>query len=234
MPSFWLIGLCLSPLVIGFILMMLPPRLWQSLMPRLDQSDTSMGILAVGLITLGLALSTLYGHSLWEGWRSTTWQPIPGEIIEAHIVETRSPRSTNPYWEPRLRYSYIVNGAEYEGSRLSFDQEKTIDREWLQTRLTHEWLPGTAVTVWVNPSNPDKAVLKQGVNSWLAVFVSVGLVLIGVGVHLLRLAWDGWQEQHSPKTNPKKSKKKLRSTGDGNTRSGKRKKMAKGKLSYHD
>ncbi len=211
--SFWLLGLGLSPLIIGFILMLLPPRLWQALLPRLDQTDTSMGILAAGLVALGLALSALYSQSLWEGWRSTHWQATPGVMTEARIAQTRSPRSTNPYWEPRLRYRYIVNGKEHEGSRLSYDQEKTVDREWLQARLTREWLPGTAVTVWVDPANPGKAVLKPGASGWLVVFVGVGLVFIGVGAHLFRMAWKGWQEHRRENAGREKPRKATRPRG---------------------
>lgn len=209
----WLLGLCLSPLVIGFILMLLPPRLWQGLLPRLDQTDTSMGVLAAGLVALGLALAALYSQSLWEGWRSQHWQATPGVMMEARLAETRSPRSTNPYWEPRLRYRYIVDGKEHEGSRLSYDQEKTLDRDALQDRLTREWLPGTAVTVWVAPDNPGKSVLKQGASGWLVVFVGVGLVFIGVGLHLLRLAVQGWRAHRAENTKPEKPRKAARPRG---------------------
>lgn len=213
MLSTWLIGLCLAPLIIGFVLAILPPALWRYLLPRLDQTDTSMGILAAGLIALGLALTALYSQSLWEGWRSTHWQATPGVMTEARIAKTRSPRSTNPYWEPRLRYRYIVDGQEHEGSRLSYDQEKTLDREGLQARLTQEWLPGTAVTVWVDPANPGKAVLKQGASGWLVVFVGVGFVFIGVGVHLFRLAWKGWQEHRVENARKEKPGKPTRARG---------------------
>lgn len=211
--SFWLLGLGLFPLALGFILMLLPSRLWQSLLPRLDQTDTAMGMLAAGLVALGLALTALYSQSLWEGWRSQHWQATPGVMMEARVAETRSPRSTNPYWEPRLRYRYIIDGQEHEGSRLSFDWEKTIDREALQARLTREWLPGTAVTVWVAPDNPGKSVLKQGASVWLVVFVGVGLVLIGVGLHLLRLAVQGWRAHRLESARTEKPRKATRPRG---------------------
>lgn len=207
----WLLALGLSPLIIGFVLMLLPPRLWQHTLPRWEQNDTSIGILAAGLMVLGLALALLYSQSLWKGWRSESWQATPGVMMESRLLETHSPRSTTPYWQPRLRYLFSVNGQVYEGSRLSFDWEKTTDREALQTRLQEEWFSGAAVTVWVNPANPAESVLKQGASGWLTMFVGVGLVLLGVGAYFLQLAVQGWREHRLEGAKPKKSKKMKRS-----------------------
>lgn len=222
--TFWLLGLCLLPLVIGFVLMLLPASLWRGLLPRLDQTDTAMGILATGLMALGLALAVLYSQSLWGGWRSQQWQAVAGVMLEARLAETHSPRSTNPYWEPRLRYHYTVDGQPHEGRRLSFKLEKTANREALQAELARLWLPGTAVTVWVDPDDPAKSVLKPGASGWLLVFVGTGLVFLGVGAHLLRLALPGLRAHPPGKNRREKSRKTAPQTRGRPTPSARRKK----------
>lgn len=222
--TFWLLGLGLFPLLLGFMLMLLPAALWRRLTPRLQQTDTSMGLMALGLMALGLALAVLYSQSLWAGWRSQQWQAVAGVMLEARIAETRSPRSTNPYWEPRLRYHYTVDGQPHEGSRLSFGLEKTANREALQAELERYWLPGTAVTVWVDPDDTAQAVLKPGTSGWLLVFVGTGLVFLGVGAHLLRLALPGLRVRHPEKNRREKSRKTARPGHSGPAHSAHRKK----------
>ncbi len=186
--TIWLVALALPPLVVGFMLMLLPEALWRGLAGDMDQANSAIGAMAVGLIALGIAVTALYGQFLWDGWRSQRWQAVHGVVMESGLARVMSPRSTLSYWEPRLRYTYTVEGMTVEGTRLSFQWEKTPDRDALETQLKREWLPGEAVTVWVDPADPVQSVLKPGTSGWLTLFVGTGLVLLGVGVHLLRLA----------------------------------------------
>ena len=66
--------LTVSPLLLGIVLMLMPvSRRESALQTRIN---LSMGLMAIGLIALGLSLAVMEAISLARGQHSLGWQPV--------------------------------------------------------------------------------------------------------------------------------------------------------------
>lgn len=90
------------------------------------------------------------------------WQPTEGAIAETMIVS-----DTSGDWErfePRVTYTYTVNGVGYTGNVIRAGGPQfnvgAASREAAEIRMT-KYQVGARVTVYYDPANPAVAVLEK-------------------------------------------------------------------------
>ncbi len=146
------------------------------------------GVFALaGLIPGGMGMLMLF-----NAWQASSWLPTPATLTQLQLETSRSDDGGDTY-SLRGRFSYEYDGQRFVSDRLDFSVGSDnigsyhLDNySQLQPRLNVT----DGVTAYVNPDQPDEAVLLRGVRwgmvafllMFLAVFGGVGLTIIGVGV----------------------------------------------------
>lgn len=131
---------------------------------------------------------------------AASWRETPGLIGESWVKIHRQ-RATQTSdsdgnvtttgsdtltFEPRVSYSYTVNGTVLTGKRIDFTRVQSLGEDEAQERLGH-FPVGRTVSVLYDPANPKNSVLdrervppKRSAATW-GLFIGAGIAaLIGV------------------------------------------------------
>lgn len=140
-----------------------------------------MGVLFAGggaMIFSETALPT------WQDWRAMQqWQPASARLLEISGSEN----------EIRARYRYQFNGISYYGDRVyvaSFNDNIGSYHADLLHQLSSQKHAGQIVPVWVNPYDPQQAVIDRDMRwglfalmcGFCSVFIFFGLVFVAAGI----------------------------------------------------
>ncbi|MBR6022149.1 MAG: DUF3592 domain-containing protein [Kiritimatiellae bacterium] len=116
---------------------------------------------------------------------------VPGKVLYTGISSHSGDRSTT--YSAVVAYEYDFQGKKYENDRLDglSGDFSTSDRRSIR-QLAHSYQPGSAVEVWVLPSDPRRSAIrpvgstvKYGTLGASLLFLLVGLGVSGTGVFLL-------------------------------------------------
>jgi len=123
---------------------------------------------------LQLIFLILFPFALWKAWNriqsakaSTAWPTVSGTITAAEPVKVMFRR------QPRITYSYSVNGAPYSSQRISFAAGYP-SRE--TDAILSRYPIGKEVTVAHAPDKPAEATLETGSNRQVAMEMRVLLI----------------------------------------------------------
>lgn len=142
-------------------------------------------------IALGLVGAALW--SLWIRYKKSKrlgelrhWGRVRGRVISADIEESQTTDSygdRTDYYDPKIVYEYEADGKVRRGSKLSLDGISFASRRKAEAYLADKQ-PGAEVPVWVNPKDPDEAVLTvEGSAGWgVPIFFFLLAVAIGIGL----------------------------------------------------
>ena len=133
----------------------------------------------------GLFLNVVFTWGFFDTLRSYRWKETPCTIVESH----RQPNSD----AFAVSYRYVANGLERTSSRFTKGISESPDRTATE-RLLLEYPPGHPAVCYVNPANPEEAILHRG-SLWLgaSILLSLGFVAAGVcGMIYGRSATDSW------------------------------------------
>lgn len=121
------------------------------------------------------------------------WQPHQAQLLYVEGSDD----------ETEAEYRYQVNGLWYENDRVyiaAFSDNIGGYHQTLQTQLKQLYHRQQDVEIWVNPNNPQDAVidrnLRWGLFTFMSVFCSI-FILIGLGV-----IYAGFKATKSPKFKP--------------------------------
>lgn len=125
----------------------------------------------------------------WQAWRSGSYVEVRGEVLEVGV--SRSQRRTGQGQGSRpasrylhVRYRYEVEGRHYEGNRLQPGTFGMTSADSLR-RFGRQFEEGLAVPVYVDPDDPQTAVLVRG---WSSVTTMLCFLtgFFGLAVGILR------------------------------------------------
>ncbi len=145
--------------------------------------------MAIGLQIVGGALLVDGLRAANKGLLSRNWPTTVGRVVRTRPHGNSSTPGIANLWvvDPGIEYEYTVDGLVYTGRTVSFGGiPATVDGAGT---VLLQYPVGSAVTVWYDPDDPDRAVLQPGAagGAWTeAVF---GLVLVVAG--LLVQFWAG-------------------------------------------
>lgn len=129
------------------------------------------------------AFLLIAGPQLYGPIRTLSWQPVPAQALEVRgdsRWNTSDGTSTRVY-SLRVNYSYTIQGAKYQAQTVSLDDSFDSDEGYwrgLETRVRRENVKRTLVA-WVNPAQPEEAVLDRSVRWKKVFFALVFLVTFG-------------------------------------------------------
>jgi len=130
--------------------------------------------------------------AVFMGWRAAAmlmaWQEAKGWVetpatIEHLELEVHSGQDSTTY-RVDCRYSYVFNGQTFQGTRAGLADGSDNIGSWQQTtyerlRRHHEGVESDPVSCWVNPDNPQEAVLDRELRWGLLLFHLLFVVVFG-------------------------------------------------------
>jgi len=116
------------------------------------------------------------------------WTPVSGTII-ASSVDSYSEPDGNTTYCLRIEYEYDYENETYSGDMISHSlHSSTYDAAYCESKRpnTDEYPPGELIAVYVNPNDPNRAVLLTG---WSALDIGLDeLILYPVAI-IVCMAW---------------------------------------------
>jgi hypothetical protein len=163
--------------------------------PKTDvQKPSAKGVLQFVLFgvvaIIGGSIAAGYAFINWTEYEdSANWPTVRAEIIDQNIIEDYDSEDSEYRYEPVIRYSYEVDGADYESDRIGFFGKKYDTRAEAQ-EVINSYLLTTDLETRYNPDNPEKAVLERDTDETLlaglgiggAIGIIVGLAMIVFGL----------------------------------------------------
>jgi hypothetical protein len=134
---------------------------------------------------LALIFLIIFPFALYKAWQnvqtakaSTSWPTTTGKITASDTVKVMFRR------QPRITYSYSVNGAPFTSQRVSFAggyKPKDVDPTLARYPV------GGEVTVAHDPQKPAEATLETGANKQVTAQVRILLIcfILVVAVNIL-------------------------------------------------
>ena len=120
--------------------------------------------------------------------RMKYWPKTTAKVIEFDSGEVPSPEGYSWYANPRIRYSYEVDGDKFESQRLNPSPLNYQSQHQLKSD-TEGFDNGSEVRCWYNPSKPDVSyVVNRGVTPdiWIISALSGLFMLNAVRVFFAR------------------------------------------------
>ena len=123
---------------------------------------------------LSLIFLIVFPFAAWKAWKniqmakaSTSWPTTTGKIVAAETAKVMFRR------QPRVTYSYSVNGAPHISHRISFAggyRPKETDA------ILGRYPVGSEIPVSYAPENPAEATLETGANKQVTAQLRVLLI----------------------------------------------------------
>lgn len=111
------------------------------------------------------------------------WPTTNGTVLFSTVEARRSSSSsggTSTSYYPSVVYQYQVNGQTFQSNQLSMGMRVGLGSyNAVQQRVTENYSPGSVITVYYNPNNPQQAVLEHSaVGGNIMILVAVFIVAI--------------------------------------------------------
>ena len=141
--------------------------------------------LFIGVIATGPA----FVHPVWKMARARSWRATPCVVELSRVARFSAGRGGSTY-SPEVLYRYEAGGETRRASRLEF-LPRSGSRASAE-QLAGEHPAGSNSTCFVDPDNPDEAILDRR-PSWRILFAGLLLLFPVSGVLLLRWSWREWR-----------------------------------------
>ena len=92
---------------------------------------------------------------------SKRWDAITCKIVQSKIVEEKD-SDGDLMFEAMVKYQYVYNGNQYIGDKIYFGYASSSEKEG-STRLATSLPEGKEVVAYINPKNPQDAILIPGI-----------------------------------------------------------------------
>ena len=127
------------------------------------------------------------GVDFFAAVRSYTWKKVPCTILRSAVAEEPfSPTVTHHV--VKAEYSYNFGGREYKSTRFTTGKHQGSTDVTKAEQAAARLAPGRPSTCYVNPHNPNEAVLQRG-ELWGVLFLFAPLLIVGLIAHEDIFAW---------------------------------------------
>jgi hypothetical protein len=119
-----------------------------------------------------------------------SWPAAPCTVKASRLRSEASRRSIS--YSPDILYTYTVAGRERESNRYDLLGRSGTDVDGKQAKIVHRYPVGARTVCYVNPKDPDDAVLSKDWSTFHpARFLPLAMLLLGIGgmVKTLRGTW---------------------------------------------
>jgi hypothetical protein len=141
-----------------------------------DPTITALAIVLIGGFNLVYA-----GRLAWRSWRARRWPTVEGQLLSADLKQRRFVPA-QAACTLRAEYRYTAGSATYTGIKISPEGGPAFSEELGRHTIARYWQPGTAVKVYVNPKDPEDALLTPRISFGTVLMLVVGAAMVAAGV----------------------------------------------------
>ncbi|MEM8740256.1 MAG: DUF3592 domain-containing protein [Pseudomonadota bacterium] len=153
-------------------------------------------ILRLVFLVFGLGITWIGLSIAQTAWAARDWVQVEGTILAPEVVERfASADAGGTMWYVAIQYGYRFEGREWEGRLVRYgggDQASKMfsSPDAAAQAAAREFAPGMAVTVYVDPDDPSRAVLDRsfGFVSLAALALGLTLIALAIGIGFSRPA----------------------------------------------
>ncbi len=133
-----------------------------------------LSLFGLPFLLAGLTLTMIYFSGFLDWWDARSWVEVPCQIDSAELKESRGSDSTT--YSAKATYHYDFNGRSYQSDRVGLDKGGDNVGDF-QSR-THRELSshresGQAFRCFVDPDEPENAVLYRGLRWEMQAFMAI-------------------------------------------------------------
>ena len=128
-------------------------------------ASSASGRLWMASLGLSLALAgSVFTWVLWVAWQraeeTRRWPEVPCRIVVSRVVSERPTPNSNPAYRSEIRYQYVFQNKAYTSTRLKRVDSPSQHEDVIRKKISI-WKSGTDTVCYVNPAQPEIAVLKH-------------------------------------------------------------------------
>ena len=152
-------------------------------------------LFALPFFAVGVWMLWSISSSMYDAWRMDSWVQVPARVTSGGYKTHRGDDSDT--YEAYARYTYMYEGREYHGNRVSLagggdnigDYQQDIGRN-LQRAI------GDIILVYVDPEKPTDSIIDRGLRWGLLGFKSIFVFVFGgVGLGAIIFIWRAPREK---------------------------------------
>ncbi len=153
------------------------PRAWHASNPIAGRRFAAALLIVVGLILFMAFLLGPVHHAI----TARSWRARECKILRSEVRRHATTKGSDGY-SPEILYSYLADDHEHRSDTYSFFEYSTSG--WASAkRITKGYRPGSTVSCYVNPADPDDATLNRDPSiGWLIGLLPFALLAGGVAV----------------------------------------------------
>jgi hypothetical protein len=170
----------------------LPQDTYAEALPRLGNYVSRPAVIFFTLFLL-IAAGLAWPLSIQPAARllaARSWSAVPCTVKASRLRSEASRRNTS--YLPDILYTYTVDGREHESNRYDLLGRSSADTDGKQAKIVQRYPVGSRTVCYVNPKDPDDAVLSKAWSTFHpARFLPLAMLLLGIGgmVKTLRGTW---------------------------------------------
>lgn len=146
----------------------------------------------VYLVVIGSLLATagaVFTWLLWQGYQTAAmtrdWNEVEAVVIESVVQERQLGAQIPTEYSHRILYEYRVDGRSYFGERVQLRENRWAKERARAEQQTEKYRTGQAVAAFVDPENPERAVLAHETKAplysiWFPIVFFVGGLVVVV------------------------------------------------------
>ena len=145
-------------------------------------------IIAFALISFGI-------YFIFNAESSSNWVKTSAKVTSNQVVSTYNQRggvSKSRLYAVKIQYQYTFNEKIYNNNMISFGNGVTLKSNFKTRDIALQWLNDSEFTrnksieVYVNPENPNKSVVYNGLNFITYVPLIIGILFLSLVLFTLK------------------------------------------------
>ena len=149
---------------------------------------TAMSLVTKVLVVVFAILFVFQVVTTYRMIKPYFWRTVEGEVVEVDTAvintSTRTRKHANWGRVPKITYTFEVDGQQYMSKRYSTiraDHYKAspLGLHEKMKKILDQYERGAAVTVYVNPAQPEQSIIRRHFSIWKIVWFNlVGTLLL--------------------------------------------------------
>jgi hypothetical protein len=140
----------------------------------------------VVVLLLGLGVLAVNVPPVLASLRAAGWPETTATVTRSEVAPKTEDSLRQELWTLTVRYTYTVDGTEYEGTEIRFGREPAYETEEIAADAAAAFALNATVPVYYDPETPARAVLVRETGVRAVYTVVAAAVLIGIGIWLVR------------------------------------------------